>query len=65
MATRTRRARSRTWTLEALDREATYRLFFDPETYRWEAQDPEGRRVVTRESARDAQRAARREAGAP
>lgn len=26
----------RTWTLGSLDRDLTYRLWFDPETFRWE-----------------------------
>ncbi len=32
------RARCRTWSLAALDRESVYRLWFDPRTSRWEVQ---------------------------
>lgn len=48
MAHNRKRPRARTWTLEDLDREAIYSLFFDDEAFRWVVVDEQGEPVVTR-----------------
>jgi hypothetical protein len=56
---------ARTWTLTGLDRDLTYRLWLDPDTFRWEVAVLDDQDVVPRPSGAVLGAAGKRSAAGP